>query len=474
MGIYQPPLSSQTNNSFSPISNDELSDEITLLAAYINAANHQFLTLIAEFDRREAWGGAGIRSCAHWLNWKCGIAIGAAREKVRVARCLEALPKIDEAFASGAISYSKTRAMTRVATAANEDYLLMIAQHGTASHVEKLVQKVQRVESLNKPNSEQSLHDAREFSSYQDEDGMWVIKAKLPPEVGCLVVKAIDEIVRAGESNKNVPAGTSEGFNDGHFYEEKDSFPMRKADALAVMAEHYLASAQGGTLAGSERCQVMLHVDVDTLKGSDSHAKHGLRHCHTDGHWIAPTTAKRLCCDASLVTVLEDDKGNVLNIGRRSRIIPPAIARALAIRDTSCRFPSCCATKFLDAHHIQHWADGGETKLNNLVTLCRHHHRLLHQGEFTLSVKSDRSNDSVNDANMVFTTRDGERIETNYFPQFPKSVPAGTLSAYFLEYFPAVNERTALSRWTGEDMDYAMAVDGNNKGLALLEGRVRQ
>jgi len=214
------------------------------------------------------------------------------------------------------------------------------------------------------------------------------------------------------------------------------------------MAEHYLAVAQQGTLAGIERCQVMLHVDVDTLKGSGSHAKHCRSHCHADGHWIAPTTAKRLCCDASLVTVLEDDKGNVLNIGRRSRIIPPAIARALAIRDTSCRFPSCCASQYLDAHHIQHWADGGETKLNNLVTLCRHHHRLLHQGEFTVSVKSDctnnSTNDSANDASMVFTTRDGERIETNYFPQFPKSVPAGTLSDYFLEYFPAVNERTAL------------------------------
>jgi hypothetical protein len=122
-----PPLHARTDD-------ETLAHEITLLAGQINAANHCLLKLIAEFDRRKAWSGGGtVRSCAHWLNWKCGIALGAAREKVRVARCLETLPLIDASFAAGEISYSKVRAMTRVATARNEDFLLRIAQHGTAN-----------------------------------------------------------------------------------------------------------------------------------------------------------------------------------------------------------------------------------------------------------------------------------------------------------------------------------------------------
>lgn len=218
------------------------------------------------------------------------------------------------------------------------------------------------------------------------------------------------------------------------------------------MAEHYLASPEKGTLSGSERCQVMLHVDINTIKKSKEHS-HGnsVANCHIDEHWLSPTTAKRLCCDATLVTILEDDKGNVLNIGRRSRIIPPSIARALSMRNTSCRYPGCCSTKYLDAHHIKHWADGGETSLDNLVTLCRHHHRLLHQGDFAITTC---------DSAIVFTNNAGKCIENSFFPQFSKSVPAQTLVNYFIEHFPAVNEQTAVSHWAGESLDYGMAVDG--------------
>jgi len=112
---------------------DSLEHQITELAAHIHAANYRLLCLIAEFDRREGWFQWGILSCAHWLNWKCGIGLGAARDKVRVARSLESLPNISEAFRSGQVSYSKVRAMTRVATVENETYLLNIAHHGTAA-----------------------------------------------------------------------------------------------------------------------------------------------------------------------------------------------------------------------------------------------------------------------------------------------------------------------------------------------------
>lgn len=122
-----------------------LEDQITELAAHISAATWRLLTLIREYDLRSGWNCGGTRSCAHWLNWKCGIAIGAAREKVRVAHALAGLPKISDAFREGRLSYSKVRAMTRIATPANEDYLLMIARHGTASHMERLVSRYRRV-----------------------------------------------------------------------------------------------------------------------------------------------------------------------------------------------------------------------------------------------------------------------------------------------------------------------------------------
>jgi hypothetical protein len=125
-----------------------LGQEITELYGYINAATAQLLTMIREFDQQELWHLEGICSCAHWLNWKCGIGMNAAREKVRVANALGDLKKISAAFASGEISYSKVRAMTRVATPDNEDYLLQIARHGTAYHVETLVRKYRRAKKL--------------------------------------------------------------------------------------------------------------------------------------------------------------------------------------------------------------------------------------------------------------------------------------------------------------------------------------
>src|SRR3982751_2513412 len=113
--------------------NDEIAMEICTLTGRLNAANYELLVLIAEFDHRKGWSDSSTQSCAHWLNWKCGIAMGAAREKVRVAHALESLPKVSAAMKSGHVSYSKVREITRVSTPENEEYLLMLCEHGTAS-----------------------------------------------------------------------------------------------------------------------------------------------------------------------------------------------------------------------------------------------------------------------------------------------------------------------------------------------------
>ena len=167
-----------------------------------------------------------------------------------------------------------------------------------------------------------------------------------------------------------------------------------RADALVAMVEHFLASGPDyrslQALKASERCQVVLHVDINTLREQRSGVccTHGRTHFE-DKPWLAPSTARRLSCDASLVTVLEDDAGRVLNVGRKSRIVPEHIRRALRERDGVCQYPGCQESEYVDAHHIQHWAEGGETRLENLVTLCRFHHRQLHRGCFDIRLKGN-------------------------------------------------------------------------------------
>ena len=171
---------------------DEIAAEICTLTGHINAANHRWLMLIAEFDRRNGWADSATQSCAHWLNWKCGIAMGAAREKVRVARALENLPKVSAAMACGKLSYSKAREITRVASAETEDYLLMIAEHGTAQHVEKLVRAYRRCQDAEELSREARQQQNRCMSFRYDDDGSLVLNCRLPAEAGARLVKALE------------------------------------------------------------------------------------------------------------------------------------------------------------------------------------------------------------------------------------------------------------------------------------------
>jgi hypothetical protein len=459
---------------FFPVDDDKLEQQITLLAGQINAANHRLLKLIAEFDRREAWGcGGTVRSCAHWLNWKCGIALGAAREKVRVAHALEQLPLIDAAFSCGEISFSKVRAMTRVATADNEDFLLRIAEHGTASHVEQVVAKYKRLqvsaEDLETQcKQEQEADNARKLVYYQDSDGMWVIHARLPAEAGALVVKAIEAVatpeqkVQQDMTRNDEENVSAETFSHRVDRDEPGQFQQllshTRADALVKITEQFLACVAPGSplngLKGSERCQVMLHVDINSLQTQVGSSNPGHTHCNFDDkHPVSLNVAQRLACDASLVTVLEDADGQVLNIGRRSRTVPANISRALKLRDKTCRFPGCCETRYVDAHHILHWADGGETSLDNLVTLCRYHHRQLHNGSFSIATRT-----SGDTTLLLFFTQSGAEINSSLFPQFP-NVSAETSCTIVELPVQGITPDTCISKWQGEDCDYAMAVD---------------
>jgi hypothetical protein len=426
-----------------PRSLSDLESELTELTGHLNAATHRWLLLVAEFDTRKGWVGAGTQSCAHWLNWKCGMAMGVAREKVRVAHALAGLPLISNAMARGQLSYSKVRELTRVACCNTESYLLNIALHGTADHVEKVVRHFRRAKEAAELSREAAQQANRFLSWHYDDDGSLVMKARLPAESGALVLKALQAAMESGEVdpgdvpagtsnlNENVPAGTST------VKSASEATPrMRRADALAVMAESFLAH-EAKVLSGGDKHQIVVHVSAETL-----------RHDHAgcceieDGPSIAAETARRLACDASVVTIVENEQGEPLSVGRKTRSIPPALRRALKARDKGCRFPGCNNTRFVDAHHIHHWADGGETKQSNLLSLCRFHHRLVHEGGIVI--------ERLHDGAVRFVRPDGQAFDSRP----PRSTTHWTAIRH-----PNVHSDSATTRWRGERMDYGLAVE---------------
>jgi hypothetical protein len=213
---------------------------------------------------------------------------------------------------------------------------------------------------------------------------------------------------------------------------------------------------------------LVLHVYQDAHHG-DVHSRHDL-----DGRWLLPDAARRLACDASLLVVEQDEVGNVLDIGRRSRIIPAGMARALAIRDGGCQFPGCCESRYVEGHHVKHWADGGETRLDNLVTLCRYHHRELHRGQFFLAVKPLSVNQASHSGGVKKPVRFADRLcfstERFSFMNKPRQViaqnPATFSCACELKQalpraiYEGIGANTAVTKCLGERMDLGMAVEG--------------
>jgi hypothetical protein len=363
---------------------ERLEEEITELAAHIAAANYDLLLLIGRYDEEKGWVQHGLASCAHWLQWRCGTNLGVAREKVRVARALPGLPQISAAFREGRVSYSKVRAMTRIAKPENEACLLNVARHGTAHHIEKMVRNYRRCERLKVLQEDRRNHALRELSWHIDEDGCWVFKGRFTPEQGALIQKALEKVMdeqfeERRDEHPDVAAATPRG--DVDEWMRPQPIATRRADALERLADAFLAG-DTGTASGGDRYLINIHTEPEVLQADGDGAE---AECEDGGH-VAAETSRRMACDASVVKWREDEDGEPLSIGRKTRTIPPAIRRALHRRDGGCRFPGCSCARFVDAHHIVHWADGGETAMDNLVLLCRRHHRLVHEGGFGVHI----------------------------------------------------------------------------------------
>ena len=519
----------------SPIANpvtkrniDDLEEEIISLAQHMNQDEYRFLVMVREFDIRQGWRAYQFNNCAEWLNMKCGISPGTAREKVRVALALLDLPQCSEGFARGELSYSKVRAMTRAANVFNEATLVDYALKATAHQVEEHCRRLRNADRRQSTPDARRAWQARSLKRTCHPDGMMSIYVELPREQGELVMKALemamaaaagdtadeayqmyaaadaagqgdkvnekagvavnqtgntaDQAIKAGQSHTtgkaDVKAGDAAGQGDkvndkagdaldqtgdtadqaikaGQLHaagkagvkagdavgltgntadlankaslahaatvkdglahavdqaatitgekdgvaqaagkvaantkdkagkretaaqtqaenQQSNAFFARQADALVAVARGYLSGTGGEKRAKSDNYQVVVHVDAAALQDKGGKSD------------LPVESVRRIACDADLVAVTRDAKGNLLNLGRKHRVVSPQLKRALLARDKCCTYPSCSHEQFLEAHHVMHWADGGETSLDNTRLICNRHHRLLHEGGFTI------------------------------------------------------------------------------------------
>jgi hypothetical protein len=567
---------SATAESMSKEELEALGEEIATFAARVDVATHALITKLRQFDEHEGWARADFVTCAHWLSWRTGIGLNAAREKVRVARALGELPRTEKLFSRGELSYSKVRAITRVATPEQEEDFVDIALHSTASQTERLARAYQRTHD----DKDDTIPKPRRYVRRSDSfGGMVRIEMQLPPEEAELVWEALKSAMDAdgksgdaarGASNMNGPddkpdaSGSSEGRADASVgamdtpRRAEDDSAAEASDVTAETSETAAASrrtpastsatqqgatpedpasasaAVPGAAADHERVDASAptseratesaigpsRVTAETRDGAgvpagEPTSKGG--HDHVDGccagapilpandgerreearadamvdlaraylrtrsrtlgsgyELVVITTkeqlakgrsgaggvmrngtplpldvARMLACDSARVNMTADETGALLDVGRSTRTIPPAIARALWIRDGSCRVPGCCRRRHLQAHHIEHWVDGGATCLANLMLVCAYHHKCIHEGRLFVEVQ---------DGKLVF--RDAQGKERLAAP--PSAATGEELEA--LERFlrdadlhldPSLNE----PRWDGTplDLDDALA-----------------
>jgi hypothetical protein len=429
------PVSADMNDS-APLPMERLEARICELAGHLAAATCQYLLLVADLDNRRGWADWEMPSCAAWLSWKCQIASGTTREHVRVARALGSFPAITAEFAAGRLSYAKVRALSRIATPETEQDLLQMATPMTASQLERFARAHRRVTR----NEEGEIIHGQKLTWRHDGDKAFSLNAHLSPIGGAVVLQAIRAALNDLEhphddhhddsASAETRAGTlkNKDKQDGLDL-EGEAWPSRRmedprnlADALVAICVDYLQ----GKIASADNpdlYQVIIHAGAQAIiEGQDpaeagptqpepaevtgparvsaetrsapaaapavlrgSHPAYLLR-CHTESGLAIPVAVLRLIgCNAAISAMVHDADGAVLAVGRRTRKPSPALRRALRERDGyRCRFPGC-ESRRTDAHHIMYWANGGETTLGNLISLCKRHHMLVHDKGYVIA-----------------------------------------------------------------------------------------
>jgi Domain of unknown function (DUF222) len=371
----------------------QLCDEVAELAAHISAATARWLRLLARLDEEAGWD-EGYKTLAQWLSWRCGMSLATARDHVRTAQALKKRPLVAQAFERGELSYSKVRALMRLDDDFDEQLMLTYGRCASASQIETIVRGCRRCVAVEQGAPRQFAE--RSFSWGYDDDGAVVFRGRLPAEQGALAIRALEA---ARDELGPPPAEITEGAAWPES-ELTTSPSARRADAFVAVATTALAEKASS----ADVYQLVVHVDAEALSGTSDDDQDGCT--LEDGAPLPAEVARRLACDASIVRVVEQD-GKPLSIGRKTRTIRPALRRTLAMRDKGCTFPGCCQRHHVDAHHIEHWADGGATELDNLVQLCRFHHTLIHKALFKVRREAD--------GGITFLRRNGTVV-----PQAPR------------------------------------------------------
>ena len=328
----------------------------------------------------------------------------------------------------GELSYSKVRAITRIAQPCTESALVDMALAGTTNHVERIVSAYRRVESA-EVAAAQRQHARRSLQHTFDADGAMVITIRVPVEAGAVILSAVEKFV--------VPATP-------HDAGVVEPLSARRADAMVALAQAGASSPEGAGAGGSAQYLVTVHVDADTLNGESDEGR-----CDLIGHGdsiiepvgVSRETARRLACDGDVEHVVEDRDGNPLYMGRRSRLVRGTLRRAVQARDGCCRFPGCNRRARAETHHSDEWHLGGETNIDKVVLLCRFHHHLVHEGGWQVIASPTEG--------FVFRSPDGRSISAAP-PLFEGSVDV-----------IAAHNRTARDgrcRWGGEQLDMDLAL----------------
>ena len=291
-----------------------------------------------------------------------GLDKGAARERVRVARAL-GVPRLATPETEG--------------TRATETEKRLVARAGTAVHVERIVRGWRHMDRKAEAQESARQHTGRALHVSHDDDGMVVIRGRLTPEAGAVLLRALEAARETLYQQNRSDAHPTDPA------QEPPTMEQQRADALALVAETALHHGIDPGAPG-ERYQVVVHVDAAVLADADQPGQSVLE----DGARVPAETSQRLACDASRVVMRHDEDGRVVEVGARTRTIPPALRRALHHRDQGCRFPGC-GLRLGQGHHLHHWAHGGPTTLSNLALLCRRHHRAVHEEGYQVERQPD-------------------------------------------------------------------------------------
>jgi hypothetical protein len=356
------------------VSVEILEQQITSFAGRLAAATATWLVWIGAFDRRLGWQRWDQTSCAGWLNWKCGLDLRTARDHVRVARSLEHLPEVRQLFLAGELSYSKVRAITRVADEFNEHELCELAVAATASQMDRVCSALADTD----PPADWS--PSVRFESFINH--------------GRIVIECpIDDLHRCRQV---VDAGVTTLLDEAHDGAEEGQTRRDTIELLGgrqTVVSGVIVALITGVLDAAEGPfeDALLVADVEALAPVGAREPDCGGECTLGGDAIPPVIARRLACDARLQAAVQDAVGTALGLGREQRVVNRRMRRLLMRRDGGmCRFPGCGVRRGLHAHHVVHWADGGETELENLVMVCNFHHHSLHEGGWNVINKNGR------------------------------------------------------------------------------------